>query len=249
VSESASDQHAPVTVLESVVKRLQTLVADTLPPGAQMPTEAELSTRFGVSRATVREALKVLAGIGVLDMGRGRKTVVRAPSPSVLAGNLAVVVRRDPRRVLELAEIQDALNLLAATLAATHGRRHLDSLAVAEDYLTRMEQADDRKMFAEANAGFHRALEIATENEMLGYLLDAIEQVLEEVAETGFESRLNPTYSSSPEGAVAVHRAVLEAVHSEDERLAESAMKSHATEMRSDMRARVRALLARPTSS
>jgi DNA-binding FadR family transcriptional regulator len=238
-------QAEPETVLNSVVKELQTLIADTLPPGAQLLTEAELADRFGVSRATIREALKVLAGTGVLDMGRGRKTVVRSPDPSVLAGHLALIVRRDPQRVLELAEIQDALNMLAASLAAKHGRRHLDSLARAEQYVTQMEQADSRKLFAEANARFHRALEDATENELLAYMLDAIQKTIDEAVETGFESRINPTFPASPEGAVDVHRAVLEAVDAEDERLAEKVMRAHAAEMHKDVRSRVRALLSR----
>jgi GntR family transcriptional repressor for pyruvate dehydrogenase complex len=241
---SDNTQGADESRLGSVVKSLQTLIADTLPPGSQLPTEAQLAERFGVSRATIREALKVLAGTGVLDMGRGRKTVVRSPSPSVLANQLAMVVRRDPRRVLELTEIQDALNLLVATLAAQHGRRHLDDLLLAEQYLEQMERADNRESFAEANAGFHRALAAATENTLLAFLLDAVEQTLHEVAETGFESRLTPTFPTGPEGAARVHRAILEAVHSEDQRVATKAMREHAREMRKDVRSRVRALLS-----
>ena len=148
VSDNIRDPEPSTTLLEGVVKDLQILIADTLQPGSQLPTEAELADRFGVSRATLREALKVLAGTGVLDMGRGRKTVVRAPTSAVMAGQLSMIVRRDPRRVLELTEIQDCLHNLVATLATRHGRMHLDKLALAERYLEDMAKADSRESFS-----------------------------------------------------------------------------------------------------
>ena len=244
VSDNIRDPEPSTTLLEGVVKDLQILIADTLQPGSQLPTEAELADRFGVSRATLREALKVLAGTGVLDMGRGRKTVVREPTSAVMAGQLSMIVRRDPRRVLELTEIQDSLHNLVATLATRYGRMHLDKLALAEGYLDDMAKADSRESFSRANAGFHRALADSTENKLLAYVLDAIEQTLDEVADTGFESQLTPLRPGGPEGALEVHRAILEAVHSENQQLAAKAMRAHAQEMRRGVRSRIRALVS-----
>ena len=54
-------------------------------PGMNLPSEADIAMQFGVSRLTVREALKMVAGRGLLDIGRGRRAIVNQPSGMAFA--------------------------------------------------------------------------------------------------------------------------------------------------------------------
>ncbi|WP_433887549.1 FadR/GntR family transcriptional regulator [Streptomyces sp. CA-111067] len=234
-------------LLDRTVQSLRAVIADELVPGAQLPAEAALAERFGVSRPTIREALRVLAGTGVVRMQRGRRAVVLEPSAEAMSVPLSMLVRTDPRHVMELTEVQDALYMLVATLAAQNGRRHLSRLADAEVHLTHMEQAQDRRSFDTANTRFHRTLAECTDNQTLVFLLEAIDITLTETSHSGFESQLAPGQGRKPPGSVEVHRAILEAVHSESPQQAARAMRSHAQHMRKGVRDRVRALLQRGT--
>lgn len=239
------DRGSAPPLLDQVVRGLREMIAGELVPGVSLPAEAELAGRFGVSRPTVREALRVLAGSGVVGMQRGRRAVVLEPSPEAVAAPLSMMVRADPRHVIELTEIQDALYMLVATLAAQNGRRHLTSLAEAESHLTRMRQARDRDAFDGANSGFHHALARCTDSPTLVFLLEAIDITLKDASHAGFESRLAPGQGRRPRGATEIHQAILDAVHAESRPQAARAMRTHAQFMRKGVRDRVRALLQR----
>jgi DNA-binding FadR family transcriptional regulator len=230
-------------LLDQAVLDLRAMITDELAPGARLPSEADLAERFGVSRPTVREALRVMAGTGMVRMQRGRRAVVLEPSAEAMSVPLTMLVRTDPRHVMELTEVQDALYMLVATLAATNGRRHLNKLADAEVHLAHMEQAQDRPSFDAANTGFHQTLAQCTDNQTLVFLLEAIDIALKDASHAGFESRLSPAQGRRPRGATEIHRAILEAVHSESPQQAARAMRTHAQHMRKGVRDRVRALL------
>jgi GntR family transcriptional repressor for pyruvate dehydrogenase complex len=86
----------------ATVDALNKLVIEELEPGSQLPSEASLAESLGVSRLTVREALKVLSGRGLVELQRGKRAVVREPDSSVLSVYLKAALRRDPRGFIEL---------------------------------------------------------------------------------------------------------------------------------------------------
>jgi len=76
---ATSLRRSAMPAVDRVVAGLTEMVVGDLTPGAQLPSEAELATAYAVSRLTVREAVKVLAGRGLLDLARGRRAVVLLP--------------------------------------------------------------------------------------------------------------------------------------------------------------------------
>ena len=79
---SKTTSNSEPSAVERVVGRLMELILGELAPGTRLPSEAELARQYEVSRLTVREAVKVLAGRGLLEVSRGRRAVVREPDGS-----------------------------------------------------------------------------------------------------------------------------------------------------------------------
>src|SRR6266508_1654773 len=102
---------ATASVTDAVVQRLEDLVLVELAPGAELPSEAELAARFGVSRLTLREAARSLQARGLVETRHGRRTVVAHPNAGPVGGFFTAALRRDPRRLLDLLEVRIALEV------------------------------------------------------------------------------------------------------------------------------------------
>ncbi|UFU06377.1 FadR/GntR family transcriptional regulator [Ruania halotolerans] len=106
--------------LETALDGLRTLIAaEDLQPRDRLPSESELCERFGVSRGSLREAIRMLAALGVLDTRHGSGTYVGDLRAAPILENLSLTVGLLPLdSLLELTELRRALEAHAATLAA-----------------------------------------------------------------------------------------------------------------------------------
>src|SRR5690242_3796382 len=84
------------TATATVAEALAQVILGEMAPGQSLPSEGDLAARFSVSRLTVREAVKMLAGRGLLDVGRGRRAVVIEPSGVAFSDFLSTVIQNDP---------------------------------------------------------------------------------------------------------------------------------------------------------
>src|SRR5882724_8386077 len=108
-SMTLASKPSGVPAVERVVAGLADLVVGDLTPGAQLPSEADLAETYGVSRLTVREAVRVLAGRGLLELSRGRRATVREPDGSAFGDFLAAAMRHDTKGLFDLIEVRQAL--------------------------------------------------------------------------------------------------------------------------------------------
>jgi len=138
-------------VLEAIKHAILT---GRLSPG-QALVEAELATQFGVSKTPVREALKTLAGTGLVVMSQYKGVTVRTVD--------ATMAR----------EVYD-LRLLLEPEALRRSVARSSPLSAAQDALTRAESAQDRAERSLANRGFHRALYAHCGNPLLTRMLDQV---------------------------------------------------------------------------
>src|SRR5215217_5610484 len=99
------------------------MILGELMPGTSLPSEAELAARYDVSRLTIREAVKLLEGRGLLTIARGRRAVVREPDGAAFADFLTSVIRYDPKGLFDLVEVRLSLEVQSATLAAKRATR------------------------------------------------------------------------------------------------------------------------------
>ncbi|ORL99335.1 FadR/GntR family transcriptional regulator [Prescottella equi] len=143
------------------------------PVGRRLPSEAELAAELGVGRSSVREAVRLLARDGWLDVRHGVGTFVAEP-PAAAA--LEQLLRRS--RVLEVLEVRRALEVEAARLAAERG--HSEDLAdlrrqVEERHVSRSASASE---FVSADLDFHRSVVVLAGNSVLTALFDSVRPVL-----------------------------------------------------------------------
>jgi DNA-binding FadR family transcriptional regulator len=213
--------------------RLAGLVQDQLlrlvergefPRGCKLPTEGELSTRFGVSRPVLREALQALKDAGVLRSQRGSGTVVvRGAVPG--AGVFAPV--RTMADLLRLYEFRIVLECAVAGLAAErHTPETLAEIAAALRLAEDAARGEAPALLLDLNFAFHRAVARATQNP---YHLASVEMLPNFVG----VGRLNTT-SFGPEDVAVRARRILEehmviydAIRVRDAARAAAEMESH----------------------
>src|SRR5919206_4588052 len=125
--------------------------------GSRLPTERELTRRFGVSRSSLREAVRALALVGVLEPRVGDGTYVTTLEPDLLLTGFGFV--SDLARAESLLQIHDVRRVLEpeATRRAT-SRLTDEDFQRLEDWLHRMETADSAPAYIEADAAFHRVI-------------------------------------------------------------------------------------------
>lgn len=171
------------TLVQTVITRLEELIAcGEWPVGTRVPPEPELVRALGVSRNTVREAVRALVHEGLLDPRPGDGTYVRADT------GLDAALERAARRwgALDALEVRNMLERDAARLAAQ--RRNDADLDAIEAALRRRTVADpgaDAQEFVAADAAFHQAVVAATHNrvlvELYSHLADPLRASVAEV--------------------------------------------------------------------
>lgn len=127
---------------QDVVEQIQEAIMDgSLAPGRQLPAERELKEQFGVSRGTLREALRVLEQKGLIEIRTGVAggSIIREANSETLSENLALLIRNRAVSLRDLAEFREGMDGGVAALAAKRcteeDRTTLQSLlAEAESY-------------------------------------------------------------------------------------------------------------------
>lgn len=155
----------PCTLASQVARQLEQLITSgQWPVGWRIPAESELVARLGLSRNTVREALRSLVHLGMLEARVGDGTYVRAPSE--LAAPLARRVRRG--RLEEAIELRALLERAAASLAAQR-RSEADAceLATLAARLRAASEAGDRGAYAAADDALHQRVAEGSGNGLL----------------------------------------------------------------------------------
>jgi GntR family transcriptional regulator, transcriptional repressor for pyruvate dehydrogenase complex len=210
------------------------ITSGRLRPGDRLPTEPQLCARTGVSRSTVREALRLLASQHLIVTTRGVTggSFVAHPSTDMLADTLATGVRLLLRTSIvsaaELLEMREMLEVPAAGLAAT--RRDTGQLAALAAALFDPDR-DDLDTILAAHRTFHLALAACTGNG----LYEAITQPLYSVAN---ERELVTSQPADLWVRIdAEHRAILRAIAAGDPEAARSAAARHVAHLRERLRA------------
>jgi GntR family transcriptional repressor for pyruvate dehydrogenase complex len=208
-------------VHEEIAARIRQLILSrALPPGKPLPSERILARRFGVSRGSVRDALRTLEILGLLEMRHGQGTFPRELSVDRLVTPLASVLtyRRDLQD--ELMDVRRMFEPAVARVAAT--RMTDEDLAELERVL----DAQRRKLAAGHSAivedtAFHAALARATHNRIAVRLMETLNDLLRE------SRKLTLQYSGRPQRSLEGHEAIVRAMRRRDPAATERAMHDH----------------------
>jgi DNA-binding FadR family transcriptional regulator len=211
---------------EQVADQLRELIlSGDLPHGERLPNEAVLAREFGVSRATVREALRLLAAQSLVRTAKGAGGGTYVTMPTVdhvsqfLNSALNLLTAADHVTLEELLEAREALEVPAARLAAK--RRSEDTLVRLQSTIpTDPGKLGHREQFV-YNADFHTSVIAASGN---GFLLMAAQPLFMVLQTNLARSSLGSRFHR---GINLQHRAIAAAIAAGDARRAEREMQGH----------------------
>ncbi|WP_407704507.1 FadR/GntR family transcriptional regulator [Streptomyces spongiae] len=227
MSQETGNRRRPERRVSSQIQRdvMQLILDRKLQAGAPLPTETELMEDLGVSRNSVREALKALQALDIVDIRHGYGTYVGEASLTPLVDGLTfrTLARPDddPGALAEILQVREVLEEgLIRRVAATLSDAELDHLEAVVD---RMEAAGKAgEPFPELDREFHELLYASLGNALVPQLLGAFWTVFRRVS-----GARGWTDDPSPELTVRRHRDIVTALRAHDVEAAQRAMADH----------------------
>ena len=200
------------------------ILAGGIAAGQALPAERDLVAETGLSRGSVREALRILEAEGLVHTRPGRYggSIVSRPSESLLARQVGSFARGRGVAFQTLIEAREALEPTLAQLAALN--RTDDDLDALEAITRRMEDAvaDDVPAFLEENVRWHWALAVASGNELLRAFMASIAGLIHDA------SRAEHVETADVRAVVVkAHRRILQAIRQRDGEAARRRMERH----------------------
>ncbi|MDP2519793.1 FadR/GntR family transcriptional regulator [Shimia thalassica] len=207
-----------------VADSISAMIADTgLRPGDDLPSEADLCARAGVSRVVVRGALAHLAGAGHIKLSNGRKAQVIAMNPDVLENTFSHGLATSQFSVNKVLEVRRGVETSTAALAAEN--RSDAQVAQLLSLCELMEQAvGDPDAFAELDYRFHLCIAEATDNPLYVYIVKPLREIMKHSITVG---RLAQSSEREQNRIVEDHRIIQRAIANGDARGAADAMEVH----------------------
>jgi GntR family transcriptional regulator, transcriptional repressor for pyruvate dehydrogenase complex len=201
---------------EAIEKIKQMIISGRVRPGEKLPREADLAAELGLSRNSLREAVKALSLINVLDVRQGDGTYATSLAPSLLLEALSFIVdfHRDDT-VLEFLEVRRILEPGATALAAL--RMSGEDKTKLGDILDSVAVDSPVEDFVAADLEFHKKIAIGSGNSVLASLVDNMSMPTA-------RARIwrGMTEPRAQERTLAEHRAIYQAIVNSDPDLARS---------------------------
>jgi GntR family transcriptional regulator, transcriptional repressor for pyruvate dehydrogenase complex len=206
-----------VAVTDEAIEKIKAMITSgALRAGDRLPREADLAAALGLSRNSLREAVRALALVNILDVRRGDGTYVTSLEPNILLESLNFIVdfHRDDT-VLEFLQVRRILEPAATAMAAeriTH-----EEVAELRELLDSLGPNPNPEDLVEKDVEFHRRIVACAGNSVLSSLLESM---------SGPMTRARVWRGISQTGAVtrtlAEHRAILDALTAHDPDVARS---------------------------
>lgn len=216
----------PKRISDQVFEQLRELIfRGELKPGEQVLPERDLADALGVSRTSVRDAIRKLVVMGFLDQKQGQGTFVRGIE-ALNRSPLAVAMENQDASLTDLLEVRMGLETNAAALAAL--RADETDIRFLEKSIAELEeQIRNGELGNEADVSFHMAITYATKNPVQIYLMKSFFDFLF----IGIKENLRYLYEE-PANIDAIfkqHVAIIQAIRNRDPQEAFAAMKNHIT--------------------
>jgi GntR family transcriptional regulator, transcriptional repressor for pyruvate dehydrogenase complex len=212
------------TLAEQAARNLLAYIEDQdMKPGKVLPPENQLAANLGVSRPIIREALKSLAGQGIVEVVSGKGAIVKQLDSQVLQVFFRRATQIAPETIIDLMELRKGIEVQAAALAAQ--RRTPDELAQLMESVARMRRhLHEPKVYVEADIAFHLLIASTSHNDMIYHLVGAIRVAIKDTLR---ESMLRPQSAEQLEHVQVGHEAILTAIEHGDTEQAQHTMAAH----------------------
>jgi GntR family transcriptional regulator, transcriptional repressor for pyruvate dehydrogenase complex len=203
-----------------VARQIEQLILKTLQPGDKLPAERELAGLLGVSRSSIRDALRRLEIVGLVEPRQGAGTVVREISTETLVSPLANVIAHRRQLVGELLDFRRMLEPPLAATAATHAST--GEIAGMDEILRRQHRrVRSGELAIEEDSEFHYRIALASGNSVVLKVMDVVMDLLRETRSRSLQTE------GRPQKSLAGHKRILAAIRRRDAVAAETAMRQH----------------------
>ena len=177
---SVSTMRSYEQVVEQLTERIH---GGEFRPNQRLPTERELGELFGVSRGVIREAIKVLSSVGLVESRQGSGTYVTANLSPTVSRALVLSAKPEEDSLLSLMELRQSTETLAARLAATRrDASEIEPILEAARETVIAAEADNVYDFEDGDIRFHRLIVQAARNPFLITIHAAIRDIQRDVS-------------------------------------------------------------------
>ncbi len=207
-------------VYEEVARQIERLILKKLKPGDKLPSERELAEMLQVSRSSIRDAIRGLELMGLVEPRQGAGTIVREAAAESTVNPFANALKRRRELVSELLDFRKMLEPPLAARAATHASA--DEISEMEEILQRQEAKLSRGETTVAeDTEFHYSVALASGNSVVLKVLDILMDLLRETRERSLQ------VEGRPRKSLAGHQRILAAIKRQDVESAKAAMRRH----------------------
>ena len=219
-------------VLSDVLR--EKILKGDLNEGVELPSERDLGEQTGVSRATVREALRILEGEGLIEtrLGRNGGSSVSRPSSAPIERSVGIFIRGQRIRFEAVLETRSAIEPASARFAAAHRTdEDMEALMRCHKRLELASRNNDIDAYIKANLDWHVQVVRASHNELLIAFISAVSKaVYLETDVEGFNS------SEVREAVIHAHSTIMDAIRDGDGDAAARRMERHVGAYIADIR-------------
>ncbi|MDE2958391.1 MAG: FadR/GntR family transcriptional regulator [Bacteroidota bacterium] len=215
----------PRLLSHSVVEAIEhSIRTRELTPGMKLDSEHELCTQFGVSRTVLREALRMLAARGLIEIEKGRGMFISRLSPETVTTPLEMYLHQHEGDYRSI-DIIRARQLIEPPIAAEAAIRHTDADAeqLTQDYNDMV--ACDSGQLAELDMAFHRHIAVACGNALVPLLIVPIYALM-----PGIKHSVHQVIEEARYSAIEWHGRILKAILARDPEQARANMEYHLIE-------------------
>lgn len=211
-------------VYEQVIEQIKSKIkSGEIKKGDRLPSEREMSELIGVSRTSVREAIRALEVVGLVESKQGAGNYIKTNFDNSLFEPLSVMFMLQESSVKEMYDLRETLELECAKLSAKNIEDN--ELALLTAIVDRMYLAGSEEESLELDIKFHYLIAKASRNVLLINMLDVISQLMDEFIQ---KSRMQILHEgNTKESLLEIHENLLRALKCRDESKVCNAMKEH----------------------
>jgi len=210
---------------QQVIHQIKDLIYEgKLKKGDRLPSERELTSMLGVSRASIREAFSALEMLGLIESRPGEGTFISETLEAKVIEPLSLIFMLEQDKQDDLFQIRRILEVECSRAAALHATS--EQVCIMQECVEIMEKfPDDEEINFQADKKLHYAIAKASQNALLYHVLNAISEVMEAQIKNLRREILHKPENRSQ--LTLQHRHIVESIRSHEPELAKSAMQEH----------------------
>lgn len=208
-------------VIDAIKKKIK---SGEIKKGEKLRPEREIAEDLGVSRASVREAIRALDVIGLIESRQGAGNYIKETFEESLIQPLSVMFLLEQNDLTDINEFRSILESQAVVLAAE--RIDEEDIKKLEELIDEMEKTSDEAKNVEIDKQLHYIIDNASKNRVISSILTVISELIDESIK-GTRSELARMDAENSKKLLDIHRELVDAMRNRNKKKAYEAMQKH----------------------